>query len=474
MPTVTYEKNVSDRNVRAILQRIADTLNKNINVHSGDRNYVPSGGSRSSLHLAHRAADFHVSGLSDSSAFASVRELMNQIFDATEAYEFIIHGEHTSTGGPHLHVGRYGNSRGGYVDFKTEGLTRGTRGDYSRDRRTVTNQRGANVPSTITNGVTVDARIVSPSIGISGSVGVGGQNQVADTTLIQGLLNRARRRLIEANIHFERFRSLVEDGDCGPKTKSAITIFQRDVLKFSEPDGRVDPGGRTIQALYVAAYGDINRIIPRTARVSQSPPVHNGNGSNTGSGARAINLANARRLLETPQIRAMLDTIAYSEGTRRDRGGKEYGTIVHGIVTEAPFNRDWVGKRSENLEITSFGRHPNLLVLWRESRPNERDSYSSACGRYQFLKRTWDWMAGYGLGDFSPASQDLAAVMLMQYRGMVDPLLNGNFDRAVNNGAQEWASLPSAGGGGAYAGQRAHSLNTLRTVYQTALQQHQR
>lgn len=473
MPTVSYQKRVSDTNVRTILQRIADLLGKNITVHSGDRDHVPSGGSRSSLHLAHRAADFHIQGLSDADGFAALRRLINQAFDASEAYELIIHGQHTATGGPHLHIGRYGNNRGGYVDFKTEGLTPASRGNYSRDRRNITNQRGANVPGTITNGVTVDARIVSPAIGVSASVGVGGQNQVADTTLIQSLLNRARRRLIEANVNFERFRPLVEDGDCGPRTKAAITIFQRDVLKFSEPDGRIDPGGRTIQALYIAAYGDINRIIPRVARVRQSPTPHNGN-SSTGSGARAINLANARRLLEQPAVRAMLDTIAYSEGTRRDRGGKEYGTIVHGVVTQAPFNPQWVGKRSETLEITNFGRHPNLLVLWREDRPGERDSYSSACGRYQFLKRTWDWMAGFGLGDFSPQSQDLAAVMLMQYRGMIDPLLGGNFDRAVNNGAEEWASLPKAGGGGAYTGQRAHTLSALRTVYQNALQQYQR
>lgn len=58
MADVTYVKTVSDANVRAVIQRIANALNRNIRVHSGDRNFVPGGGSRTSLHLVKRAGIF--------------------------------------------------------------------------------------------------------------------------------------------------------------------------------------------------------------------------------------------------------------------------------------------------------------------------------------------------------------------------------------------------------------------------------
>lgn len=111
MPTVTYNKAVSDSNVKTIMQRIANRLEKNISVHSGDRHHVPSGGSTSSLHLHHRAADFHIQGTSDRDGFAALKARYNELFDASEAYEVIHHGKYTKTEAEHLHVGRYGDGR---------------------------------------------------------------------------------------------------------------------------------------------------------------------------------------------------------------------------------------------------------------------------------------------------------------------------------------------------------------------------
>ena len=446
-------------------------LNKNIAVHSGDRPVAQKvKGSRStSLHVAMRAADLHIVGLSDRAGFAFLKEKYNEVFDATEAYEVIHHGPHTATEAEHLHIGRYGNGRSGYVKFKAEGLTPATRGNYNdvgSETKQFTNSNKAPISTPAVSGVTVDASILSPTVGVYKSVGIGGGNNYNDVTLVQTLLNKTLPRLKEAGISFEKFNPLVEDGDCGQFTKNAITIFQRDVLGLTLPDGRVDPGGVMLRSLYLAAYGDPSKIRRRVKRVRQTPSVHTPKGVSTGSGAKAVDLAAARKLLsEYPQIRAMLETIAYAEGTRSDRpGGKEYGTIVNGVVIKAPYNPDWIGKRSENFTITNFSRHPEVLVSWA----NGQDP-SSACGPYQFLRKTWNWMAGYGLGDFSPASQDLACVMLMQYRGMIAPLLSGNFDQAVINGSGEWMSLPKASGGSAAAGQHALKLETLRQVYRAAL-----
>lgn len=278
MATVTYLKTVSDGNVKTILQRIATRLNKNITVHSGDRNHVPRGGSTRSLHLQHRAADLHIQGLSDANGFAMLKTHMNEIFDATEAYEVIHHGKYTETEAEHLHIGRYAGGRRGYVDFKLEGEIPSTRGNYRTTRENFRTPKSGKLPVPVASGVTVDASILSPNVGVHKSVGIGGDNQHNDVFLVQSLLNKARVRLKEAGVYFQHFNRLAEDGDCGRFTKEAITIFQRDVVGMKEPDGRVDPGGKTIRALYVAAYSPANKIAPRVNRVNThaKPPANNG------------------------------------------------------------------------------------------------------------------------------------------------------------------------------------------------------
>ncbi len=122
-------KTVSDENVKTVLGNIANTLKGDISVTSGDRNSVPSGGSQTSLHLQKRAADFSVSGYTLASAFAELKKNKADIFDSDKKYEVIHHGEHTETGGAHLHVGRFATGTGAH--FKVEGLTQDTKGKYT-------------------------------------------------------------------------------------------------------------------------------------------------------------------------------------------------------------------------------------------------------------------------------------------------------------------------------------------------------
>lgn len=75
---------------------------------------------------------------------------------------------------------------------------------------------------------------------IRASVGRGGRNQRTDVKAVQSLLNDHVKPPI---------RLLAEDGLVGPKTIQAITNFQRDVVRLPRPDGRVDPGYRTIETL---------------------------------------------------------------------------------------------------------------------------------------------------------------------------------------------------------------------------------
>ena len=77
---------------------------------------------------------------------------------------------------------------------------------------------------------------------IKGSVGADGKNGKADTRKIQKLLNAIFPSTV-----------LFVDGDCGPKTIRRIKRFQKRFM--ANPDGRVDPGGRTLKKLNAAAPG---------------------------------------------------------------------------------------------------------------------------------------------------------------------------------------------------------------------------
>ena len=451
MPVI-YAKHTSDEDLKIVMERISRFMNATITVHSGDRNYVPTGGSTTSLHLKCRAVDFHPPNLSHAAGFELLKNSMSQIFDLTEAYEVIYHGDHTQTGGKHLHIGRYGEGREGYVDFKTEGLTPATKGHYSRDRKEFTNPKGVKIPKTLVIGTTVDARILSPSIGISHSVGNGGGNVPPDVTLIQSLLNLAHNKLQHSSIIFFLPRKLREDGFCGQFTQQAIKNFQQSVLKFSSPDGRVDPGGRTIHALYLTAYGSTSNIASGTHRIKHSPMTHTKRPHGT-----AENYGTAAQLFNDSKIRAMLDVLIYSEGT----GKFGAGTLCYGTITSAPGHPEWIGKDSRNIKVTDLSKHPNVLV-----KLNAKLS-STAAGKYQFLFKTWNSLNG--VPDFSERSQDIAAIMLMQRRGMIAPLQQGDFASAVYKGAPEWASLPTSGGGSYYPGQSARPLSSLKSVYDQAL-----
>jgi hypothetical protein len=75
---------------------------------------------------------------------------------------------------------------------------------------------------------------------INSSVGRGGINRPEDVRVVQDLLNKSSCAPTPA---------LGVDGKIGPKTIAAIEAFQKKVLLMSRPDGRVDPGGKTLAAL---------------------------------------------------------------------------------------------------------------------------------------------------------------------------------------------------------------------------------
>jgi len=152
-------------------------------------------------------------------------------------------------------------------------------------------------------------------------------------------------------------------------------------------------------------------------------------------------------LLQRPDVRALLNTIRYAEGTPGQAG---YQTMFGG------------GK----FDTSKGWQHPDKVI-------RSGGYASSAAGAYQFLQPTWQGTAkALGLPDFSPKSQDLAALYLIdKKRGALDPFLKGEkFGTVTNKLAPEWASLPTSGGG-SYYGQPSKPLGDLYKYYEQQKQQ---
>lgn len=82
---------------------------------------------------------------------------------------------------------------------------------------------------------------------LSGAVGIGGKNQPADVRSVQTALNQLISLIVPS-------RRLSVDGSLGPiparsNTVAAIQVFQNKVVGMTRPDGRIDPNGRTHQAI---------------------------------------------------------------------------------------------------------------------------------------------------------------------------------------------------------------------------------
>lgn len=122
-------------------------------------------------------------------------------------------------------------------------------------------------------------------------------------------------------------------------------------------------------------------------------------------------------LLENVNIDAFLTLIRTGEGTTGQNG---YRTMFGGGL------------------FTSYADHPRQKIT-------RSGITSTAAGAYQFLASTWDGISKrYDLHDFSPESQDIAALGLIKGRGALADVLAGRFRAAIDKCNKEWASLPGS------------------------------
>ncbi|HEY9884176.1 MAG TPA: peptidoglycan DD-metalloendopeptidase family protein, partial [Thermosynechococcaceae cyanobacterium] len=86
---------------------------------------------------------------------------------------------------------------------------------------------------------------------------------------------------------------------------------------------------------------------------------------------------------------------------------------------------------------------------------------SDAAGRYQFLSTSWDeFKVKAGVKDFSPRSQDLAAVAYLKQLSAFTAINNGDLEGAIRKSATTWASLP-----GSPYGQPVQTMAQARKTY---------
>jgi muramidase (phage lysozyme) len=139
--------------------------------------------------------------------------------------------------------------------------------------------------------------------------------------------------------------------------------------------------------------------------------------------------------LLSDNVRAFLLAIRLGEGTLPDIG---YYTIVGGQT------------------FTDDSKHPKVLV----NLPRYGVK-STAAGAYQIIYPTWQGLVRqYGFTDFTPESQDEAAVALILEKRALDDVIAGRLEEAIAKCAAIWASLP-----GSKAGQRVEDIGRIKQVY---------
>jgi muramidase (phage lysozyme) len=213
----------------------------------------------------------------------------------------------------------------------------------------------------------------------------------------------------------------------------------------------------------------------------------------------AITTALAVGLVAAARYRAdLVDYIGTSDTVEADDGGLEVNadvTSVQALLSQLDFMSDTTMttnvqaflamlRKSEGTagpdgyrtlfggsKFSGWADHPRVAKQFTDKAG--RRLWTSAAGAYQFMAispipgggstkvNTWDRLkAKLGLDDFSPASQDAAAVELLNECGALAKINAGDFPSAVNAARRIWASLPGAG----YA-QNEQSLSNVQTWY---------
>ena len=138
----------------------------------------------------------------------------------------------------------------------------------------------------------------------------------------------------------------------------------------------------------------------------------------------------ALEALKNPNVRAFLDSVAYAENGEIANTTGGYGVLVG-------------SESKDTFDPNKLKTHPGIVG---------KGTNSTATGRYQTMDFVWnddtDYGAkGLGLADFKPQSQEVLAVGRMIYRKILDKVMSGDIEGALQrrnsnyDAPSEWASL---------------------------------
>ena len=136
--------------------------------------------------------------------------------------------------------------------------------------------------------------------------------------------------------------------------------------------------------------------------------------------------------LAHPNVRAFLRVIREGESAQDDGAYRWlYGST-----------------RAQPKLFASYQDHPRVRTYEQydgQFIANGKIDYTTAAGAYQIVETTWNRIQKRRpYPDFSPASQDDAAVYLIDLRGALDDIIAGRIEAAMVKLRHEWASLPGA------------------------------
>jgi muramidase (phage lysozyme) len=122
-----------------------------------------------------------------------------------------------------------------------------------------------------------------------------------------------------------------------------------------------------------------------------------------------------------PYLQKFLQTIGFAEGAGYQTG---FGGRYISDLDWHPYNR---------CQFKDAGGR------WYDTGGQCGGRTTSAAGRYQFERGTWDSIASaLGLQNFQPQAQDIAAVALIAQKGQLQNVLNGNAATAIQNLSGTW------------------------------------
>lgn len=174
----------------------------------------------------------------------------------------------------------------------------------------------------------------------------------------------------------------------------------------------------------------------------------------------AINKALVQRVNEAaadPKVRAYLDLIARSEGT--------YGLGNQG------YNVRFGGNLFQDYSGHPIDPKSDQAPYYTDARGVKHKS--SASGRYQITRGTWNDIASrLGLTDFSPQSQDKAAIaLILRNKGAMEAIRNDDPGAFINAVKETWASMPGSVSGPAHGGQ-TRTMNQVANWLNASMQAH--